>query len=126
MPVWFWSIIAAILVVDGVVLSSAVRRRLAKQGLDFTKLRAVSKLVHERVGDYMRANYGGNLDQLPQALSGLLPIADDVARSNGCTLDRHTLELLVKTSVASHRFATRAQVEAALERVPREAPQQAA
>ena len=117
MPNWFWSIIAAFLVVDVVVLSVSVRRRLAQQGLDFTKLRAVSKLVHLRVGDYMRANYSGNPDQLPQALSGLLPIADEIARGSGCKLDSHTLELMVKTSIVSHRLATRPEVEAALERV---------
>ena len=114
MPIWFWAILALILVVDGGVIATMVHRQLAKQGLSFTKLRAVSKLVHERAGEYLRANYSGHLDDLPQALGGFLPLAGDIARSNGCDLTPHSIELMVKTSVVTHRIATRPQVEAAM------------
>ena len=126
MPIWFWGILALILVVDAGVIATMVRRQLAKQGLSFTKLRAVSKLVHERAGEFMRANYSGHLDDLPQALGSFLPLADDLARSNGCNLTPHTIELMVKTSVVTHRIATRPQVEAAMAKVEHPAPEQRA
>jgi hypothetical protein len=107
-------VLALFVAIDVLAVLMVVRRKFAQSGVDFTKVAVASRLVHQRVGDYMRANYGGHPEQLPTVLRDLLPIAAEVARSVAPIFDDHIVELMVKTSIATHHFATRAEVEAAL------------
>ena len=117
MPSWFWAGIVFMVAMDVMVLTWIFRRKMRGSGLDLGKLREVSKVASERAGEYLRTNWSGNTDELPHALRGLMPIMADLARTHGHALDDHTLELLVKTSLAGQRLATRAELDRAFERM---------
>ena len=121
MPGWFWAGIVFMVAMDVVVLTWIFRRKMRESGLDLGQLRDVSKLVNERAGEYLRANWSGNTDELPTALHGLMPIVAGIARDQGQTLDDRTLELLVKASLAGQRLATRAELDRAFNRMRTEA-----
>jgi hypothetical protein len=121
MPGWFWVGIVFMVAMDVVVLTWIFRRKMRESGLDLGQLREVSKRVNERAGDYLRANWSGNTDELPTALRGLMPIVAGVARDQGKALDDRTLELLVKASLAGQRLATRAELDRAFDRLRDEA-----
>lgn len=121
MPGWFWAGIVFMVAMDVVVLTWIFRRKMRESGLDLGQLRDVSKLVNERAGEYLRANWSGNTDELPNALRGLMPVVAGIARDQGQTLDDRTLELLVKASLAGQRLATRAELDRAFNRLRAEA-----
>ena len=114
---WFWVGIVFMVSIDVVVLTWIFRRKIRESGLDLGKLKDVSKTVNERAGEYLRANWSGNTDELPNALRGLMPIVDGIVREQGQMLDDRTLELLVKASLAGQRLATRAELDRAFDRM---------
>jgi len=118
-PDWIWFAIALVVIVDVVVIALVLRQRLRNSGVDFARLAQLTKLIHEAVGEHMRANYSGNVAQLGSALESLMPVVETVVRNGGHKLDDDTLRLLVVTSVTSHRIAARADVQRAMEQVPR-------
>jgi hypothetical protein len=119
---WFWFLIAVTVVIDAIVITLVLRHRMRNAGVDFARLAKLTKLIHEATGEHMRANYSGNLEQLPSALESLMPVVSSVIQHGGHTLDDDTLRLLVITSVTQHRFAPRADVQRAMEQVPRKSP----
>ena len=119
MPEWLWIAVVAMFVVDAVVLMLVIRQRAKSAGFDLAKLHEMSKLVHERIGEHLRANYSGNVDDLPRALRGLMPVVEQTLRGHGQQWDDTTLRQLVTMSVAGHRFATRKQVEDAMTELQR-------
>ena len=121
MPGWFWVGIVFMVSIDVVVLTWIFRRKMRESGLDLGKLKDVSKTVNERAGEYLRANWSGNTDELPNALRGLMPIVDGIVREQGQILDDRTLELLVKASLAGQRLATRAELDRAFDGMRSEA-----
>ena len=123
---WFWAGIVFMVSIDVVVLTWIFRRKIRESGLDLGKLKGVSKTVNERAGEYLRANWSGNTDELPNALRGLMPIVDGIVREQGQMLDDRTLELLVKASLAGQRLATRAELDRAFDRMRSDAKTAAA
>lgn len=117
MPGWFWAGIVFMVATDVVVLTWIFRRKMRESGLDLGRLRDVSKTVNERAGEYLRANWSGNTDELPNALRGLMPIVATIVREHGQALDDRTLELLVKASISGQRLATRAELDRAFDRM---------
>jgi len=117
MPGWFWAGIVFMVAMDAIVLTWIFRRKMRAGGLDLSRLRGVSKLVNERAGEYLRSNWSGNTDELPHALRGLMPIITEIAHVDGEALDDRTIELLVKTSLAGQRLATRAELDRAFDRM---------
>jgi len=103
----------------GVLLRMVNVRMRVKMNVTINDLRDLSRSVHERVGEYMRANYSGDPAQLEGALRGLLPHVREIVRGQGKTLDDDVLRALLVASIAAHRAATRHQVEAALDEVLR-------
>ena len=83
----------------------------------FRELAGFAKDQHERIGEYLRANWSGMPDQLPGVLGSLLDKLQEEARGKGLTLDRDTLKTLVATSLRSHKIAKATDVGNALERV---------
>jgi hypothetical protein len=108
-------------VVAGIVLLlRAIRVRLrVNLGISFADVREVSRDVHDRVGEYMRANYGGDVSQLAHAMRGLLPHVREIIHQHGKQLDDDVLRALLVTSIAAHRIATRTEAETALDEVLR-------
>jgi len=126
MPEWLWLAVVAMFVVDAVVLVLVIRQRAKRAGFDLAKMHEMSKLVHERIGEHLRANYSGNVDDLPRALSGLMPVVEQTLHGHGQQWDDTTLRQLVTLSVTGHRFATRKQVESAMADLPKSQEAQAA
>lgn len=84
-------------------------------GVSFRDLRVVSSEAHERIGEYLRANHGGDPARLAEALRGLLPQVRAIAERHGAPLDDDVLRTLVVSSVVAHRAADRAQAQAAFD-----------
>jgi hypothetical protein len=126
MPEWLWMAVVAMFVVDAVVLVLVMKQRAQRTGFDLGKLHEMSKLVHDRIGEHLRANYSGNVDDLPRALRGLMPVVEQTLRGHGQQWDDATVRQLVTMSVAGHRFATRKQVEQAMTELDRTPEAQAA
>ncbi len=84
-------------------------------GVSFRDLHATSMEAHERIGEYLRANFSGDPATLGPALRGLLPSVREIAARHGQTLDESLLRTVVASSVAAHHVASRAQAEAALD-----------
>jgi len=83
----------------------------------FRELAAFAKEQHERIGEYMRANWSGMPDQLPGVLGALLDKLQSEASAKGLRLDREVLKTLVATSLRQHRIARANDAGNALERV---------
>lgn len=113
----FWAGTLFMLGMNIFVLTWVLRRKLLGSGIDLERLKEVSMLVSERAGEYLRANWSGNTDELPNALRGLLPIIAGIVRDHGQTVDDRTLEHLVKVSIASQRLATRTELDRAFDRL---------
>ena len=121
MTSWFWPALAAFIVVDLVITFFVLRRVLARaerpRGLDFVQLRPLSDAIHERVGEHLRANYGGEPDQLPAVLATLMPELREIGRQRGLTADDDTLEAALLVAVTAHGLANPRQVRDALAKV---------
>lgn len=76
-----------------------------------------AKERHERIGEFMRANWSGIPDQLPGVLASLLDELERDARSRNLPADRETLKVLLATSLNTHRIGNGREVRDALARV---------
>jgi hypothetical protein len=83
----------------------------------FRAIAGFARDQHERIGDYMRANWSGIPDQLPGVLGSLIALLESDAQAKGITVDRDMLKTLVATSLRSHRIAKANDVGNALEHV---------
>ena len=121
MSIGLWIAIGLFVVLDVVVTILVVRRVragiLKVSGLDLSKIGPVTVAFHERIGNYMQANYSGDLGQLPDALRGLLPVLRDVAREQGLPLDDDLIKVALTASVTKHRIASAGQVREALAQI---------
>ena len=117
MPQWMWFVIAAFLVADIAVITFIVKKKMRQAGLSFGQIQSISKQVHERVSEYMRANYSGSRAQLPAALRGAMNAAAEVAARENVPLDPDMIKALVKSAVANQRIATYTEIERALEQI---------
>ncbi len=122
----FWAGTLIMLGTNIFVLTWIFRRKLMASGIDLGRLKEVSMLVSERAGEYLRANWSGNTDELPNALRGLMPIVAGIVSASGHTLDDRTLEQLLKISIAGQRLATRAELDRAFDRMRADAKAAAA
>lgn len=121
MPSWFWPAFAAFIVID-VVITALILRRVAAGGLrlggvDFARLRPLSDAMHQRVGSYLRANYNGQPDHLPQVLDTLLPELRTMLREQGLEVDDDTLKAALVVSAATHGLVNPRQLREALSKV---------
>ena len=121
MPSWFWPAFAAFVVFD-IVVTALILRKVAAGGLrlggiDFARLRPLSAAMNERVGSYLRANYSGETDQLPQVLDALLPELRALAREKGIEVDDDTLRAALVVSASSQGLANPRELREALARV---------
>src|SRR5438067_10062225 len=54
-----------------------------------------SREQHDRIGNYVRANWSGAPDQLPGVLGGLLVELEGEAQARGLSFDRETLKSML-------------------------------
>jgi len=121
MPSWVWPALAAFIALDLVVTTLILRKVAARGvrlgGVDFSRLRPLADAMHERVGSYLRANYSGQSEQLPQVLDALLPELRAIAREQGMEVDDDTLRAALVVSVSSHGLANPREMREALDKV---------
>jgi hypothetical protein len=118
MSSWLWIAIGATLVIDVVVFALVMRQR-RRLAADLPRLAALSRLVQPQVRDHIRAHYSGHVGHLPTVLENLLPVVEGIARSNHYDLDEQTVRAVVIAAVAAERIAPRADIEQAMNQVPR-------
>ena len=76
-----------------------------------------AKTQHERIGNYMQANWSGIPDQLPGVLGRLLDTLEAEAKAKGIIADRDTLKSVLEASLRSHKIGKRGEVSEALAKV---------
>ena len=119
----FWMVIAGLIVIDMIVVAFVIRKRLANSPL--RKLRELSP-VEERIADFMRANYSGDPEQLPDAMRGMVPLVEEFARERNIALDRYMIEAMIATCLVMHKLAPHAAVDKALSELREDRDQRAA
>lgn len=101
------------------ILALVFRKRglfqLFSAGLD--KVRALSAEAQELVGNYVRANYSGNPDDLPALIEQLLVQLDQKARERGITLERPMLKVILAQTLRAVDGVPMNDVQAALRKV---------
>jgi hypothetical protein len=113
-----WMFLAIFLVTDLILVTLVLRRmspvlQLLQQAGGANRSQLL-KSAHDLVGEYLRANYSGDLAQLPGVLNGLMSKLRDLLRSQGVELDPATLKALVEIAAAKQRVATLQQIREAL------------
>ena len=84
------------------------------------QLRALGQFArdqHERIGEYMRANWSGMPEQLPSVIAALLDELDKTAREKGLALDRGVLKAMLASSLRSHRIGRGRELREAIQKV---------
>ena len=84
---------------------------------DIGRLREFTDAIHPRIGEIVQANWNGNPDSLPGALSLAIDEAEREARDRGLTLDRGLLKKLVETSLERHGVIKGSRLREALKKV---------
>jgi len=91
------------------------------QGItDLGQVRALTQLAteqHDRIGDFVRANWSGIPAQLPGVLASLMDQLEGDARARGLTVNRELLKTVIATSLRKHRVAGDRELGEALAKV---------
>jgi hypothetical protein len=117
--------VAAHLIVIGTIVFVFVRRRLkltldvlnAGLDVDLKAMAAFAKDRHERIGEYVRANWSGAPEQLPGVLEALLEDLEGDAKRRNLVLDREILKNLLAASLRAHRLGRPKDLRDALRRL---------
>lgn len=123
MPDWLILVIVLDAVITAIVIFWIVRRKGALGGMlgktvaEFRALAAFTNERHARIGEYMRANWSGAPEQLPQVLQALLDELEREARGQNLTIDREALKTLLSRSLQMHQIGPGPEVRKAIARV---------
>jgi hypothetical protein len=122
-PAWLILLIVLDAVITAVVIFWIVRRQgtiggmLGKTVTEFRALAAFTNERHARIGEYMRANWSGAPEQLPQVLQALLDQLEREAHEHNLRIDREALKTLLSRSLQMHQIGHGAEVRKAIARV---------
>jgi len=94
-----------------------VNFKVDQAGTDSRALLGFIKDEQSRISEYLRANWSGSPEHLPQVLESLLGELDRDARERGVTIDREMLKTLLAQSVRAMRIVGGRDLEQAMERV---------
>ncbi len=113
-PIVLWIAVATILA--SLVMLSRFSRVNVRVSSDFSfhDLHATSMEAHQRIGEYLRANFSGDPAALATTLRGLLPAVREIAARHGQKLDDDLVRIVIASSITAHHLASRAQAEAAI------------
>ena len=118
-----WVIITAALVVDAAIMFVVLRAVLAKKGVlqlfsaGLDKAQALAAEARDLCGNYVRANYSGNPDDLPTVLEQLMTELDQRAKEKGMTFDRPVLKLVLAQAIRPEDGVKPGDLQAALRKV---------
>lgn len=125
MPSWLVMFIVVDLLVIGAIVFLVFSGRLKLDvnftvkngGTDFRALMAFTREKHARIGEYLRANWSGGAEQLPQVLESLLAELERDAQARGMTVDHDIMKSILASSVRAHRIVPSRDLGNAIERV---------
>ncbi len=125
MPSWFTLFIVAdvivILAIAFLVVGHRVKLnmdfKVNTTGVDFRSLMEFTREKHARIGEYLRANWSGAPEQLPEVLETLLAELERDAQARGLAIDRDMLKSVLASSVRAHRIARPHDLGEAMKRV---------
>ncbi len=124
MPSWFTLFIVADVIVIVAIAFLVVGHRVklmdfkvSTTGVDFRSLMEFTREKHPRIGEYLRANWSGAPEQLPQLLETLLAELERDAQVRGLAVDREMLKSVLASSVRAHRIARPRDLGGAMKRV---------
>lgn len=131
MPDWLIPVIVIDLVITAVVVGIVLHRRSSATTsgpnpsghpnlLSIAGIKAMARFStekHQRVGEYVRANWSGMPEQLPAVLQSLLDEFEREAKSRQVDLSRDLLKILLVESLRRHRIGRDHEVRDAMERV---------
>lgn len=80
-------------------------------------LTAFANEQHQRIGNYMQANWSGAPEELSGVLARLIESIEQDARARGLTTDRDVIESMVEASLRAHKVAKGGDVREALKKV---------
>lgn len=116
-------IILIAVLIDAAITIAVVRAVLKKKGFlqlfsaGLEKSRALAAEVRDLAGNYVRANYSGNPDDLPALLEQLMLQIDLKANERGLKLERPMLKLLLAQALRAEDGVPMNDVQAALRKV---------
>lgn len=122
-------IVADVLIMAAVTFYLLRRRMVLVQGkgtrtspqlVSIDGLRALTEFAatqHQRIGNYMQANWSGAPEHLPGVFERLLDSIESEARAKGITADRDALKSMVEASLRAHKVANAGELREALAKV---------
>jgi hypothetical protein len=112
------AVIAVVLKLRGTAWAVAFRNVASIVSLDQVRaLDGFAREQHQRIGEYMRANWSGMPEQLPSVLSALLDELERGAKAKNLPLDRDVLKTMLASSLRSHRIGKDSERNEAFKRV---------
>ena len=112
------AVIAVVLKLRGTAWAVAFRNVASIVSLDQVRaLDGFAREQHQRIGEYMRANWSGMPEQLPSVLSALLDELKRGAKAKNLPLDRDVLKTMLASSLRSHRIGKDSERNEAFKRV---------
>jgi hypothetical protein len=126
---WMTLFVVADFLVMAAVTFYLLRRRMLAVHVQVTRrpevlsidgLRALTEFAnaqHERIGNYVQANWSGAPEQLAGVFERLLDSIEEEARAKGLPADRATLKSVVHSSLLQHRVGHDRDVREALDKV---------
>ena len=125
MPNWFalfilFDIVVTLIVVGVITkhIKFNVNLKLNTTGpIDVKGLIDFAKAEHDKIGEYLRANFSGQPEMLPGVLESLMTKLDEDAKNRGLCFDRKTLKVLLAGAVRSHKVCKPAELQDAMEKI---------
>ena len=129
-----WTVPLVLFVLFDVLVMMLVLRKVLKIRVNVTtqinrggngittldQLRALGDFArqeHDKIGEFMRANWSGFAEQLPSVLTSLLDVVDRDAKDKGLTLGRDALKSMVASSLKAHKIGKGRELGEALKQV---------
>jgi hypothetical protein len=85
--------------------------------VDFSEMHGFIQEKHERIGEYLKANWSGDPKLLTPLLDSLVAELEREAEQHQLPIDRHIAKNIVAKSVEAHRLAPGRAVRKAMARV---------
>ena len=116
-------IIMSAVFIDVIITTSVLAVILKKRGwfqlfgAGLEKSRAFAAEAREIAGNYLRANYSGNPDDLPELLEQLLTQLDQKANERGMKLERPMLKLMLAQALRAEDGVSMTDLNSAMRKV---------
>ena len=129
MSKWLVPFLVLDLIVAIAVLMAVVKIRLTGVVLSLNHVKSITSLdqlrvveafaleQHQRIGEYMRANWSGIPEQLPSVIMALLDELERDARGKGLAIERDAMKAMLASSLRAHHVGSGNERSEAFKRV---------